>query len=74
MIKKWCYEQLDILKEYKHSKEELEFKTVQDRLTKSLETYEKELEASREYLARRNEINLARKMRTAERERSKKNC
>lgn len=73
MLKQWCYAQLELLKDYKHSKEELELKTVQDRLNKSFQTYEKELADSREYLARRNEINLTRKMRRAELERAKKN-
>lgn len=73
MLKQWCYEQLRILNNYKHSKDELDLLYVKDRLEKSYATYEKELAQSREYLARRDEINLARKMRRLELENEKKN-
>jgi CRISPR/Cas system CSM-associated protein Csm5 (group 7 of RAMP superfamily) len=51
------------LQKYKgHTKEELLLQNVSERLNKSLESYNKELEQSIKYLAKKNELRMIRKI------------
>lgn len=63
MITNFCKRAIKELQEYKgQSKEEILMKRVAERLDKSFETYQKELADSTEYLLRRKEINVLRKL------------
>lgn len=58
-----CLSMLSDLQQYKnHSKDELFLKYINERLDKSFKTYEKELQDGLEYLERRNELNVAKKI------------
>lgn len=51
------------LQNYKgHTKEELMLKMVNERLNQSFEVYNKELEQSLRYLAKKNELRMMRKL------------
>lgn len=63
MITNFCTRALKELQQYKgQSKEDILMKRVAERLDKSFETYQKELSDSTEYLLRRKEINVLRKL------------
>ena len=63
MITNFCTRALNELQQYKgQSKEDILMKRVAERLDKSFETYQKELSDSTEYLLRRKEINVLRKL------------
>ena len=63
MITNFCKRAIKELQQYKgQSKEEILMKRVAERLHKSFETYQKELADSTEYLLRRKEINVLRKL------------
>lgn len=63
MITNFCKRAIKELQQYKgQSKEEILMKRVSERLDKSFETYQKELADSTEYLLRRKEINVLRKL------------
>jgi hypothetical protein len=53
---------LDLQKYKGHTKEELLLQNVSERLNKSLESYNKELEQSIKYLAKKNELRMIRKI------------
>lgn len=51
------------LQKYKgHTREELMLQNVSERLSKSLAVYNKELDQSMKYLARKNELRMIRKL------------
>ena len=53
---------LEDLSKYKHSKDYLLYKYVNERLDLSLSSYSKDLAKSAEYLQHRNEVKLMRKI------------
>lgn len=62
-LKSLCLTLIEELQEYKIStKEELFLKYVNERLNKSFESYQEDLRIGLEYLERRKEINVLRKM------------
>lgn len=63
MISSFCKIALKELDKHKNSdKEELFLQHINARLTKSFDTYQEELDRSIEYLKRRNELNVLRKL------------
>ena len=63
MFKSFCYRTLAELSTYKHiDKEEIFLTNVNNRLEKSLSSYEKDLDQCISYLKRRNELNVMRKL------------
>lgn len=63
MIESFCERALDELSKYKHTdKEELFLQHVNNRLNKSFESYQAELQQGLDYLKRRNELNVMRKL------------
>lgn len=63
MITNFCRRTIKELQQYKgQSREDILMKRVTERLDKSFETYQKELSDSTEYLLRRKEINVLRKL------------
>lgn len=63
MITNFCKRNIKELQQYKgQSREDILMKRVTERLDKSFETYQKELSDSTEYLLRRKEINVLRKL------------
>lgn len=63
MITNFCKRTIKELQQYKgQSREDILMKRVTERLDKSFETYQKELSDSTEYLLRRKEINVLRKL------------
>lgn len=63
MIESFCERALDELRKYKHTdKEELFLQHVNTRLNKSFESYQAELQQGLDYLKRRNELNVMRKL------------
>ncbi len=63
MISNFCRMALNELSNYKHSdKEDLLLQHINSRLVKSFNTYEEELDSSIDYLRRRNELNVMKKM------------
>lgn len=63
MIESTIKEMIRDLQKYKgHTKEELLLQNVSERLNKSLESYNKELEQSIKYLAKKNELRMIRKI------------
>lgn len=62
-LEQLCIHLLKDLKEYNHTnKEDLLLKYINERLDKSFETYQEELQTGFEYLKRRNELNVIRKL------------
>ena len=62
-LKYFCEHALSILEEHKgRTKDKILFDAIEDRLDKSFETYNHELEQSLGYLKRRNELNVMRRM------------
>ena len=63
MIYSFCRKSLKEIEMYKgRSREDILMARVEERLDKSFETYQKELSDSTEYLLRRKEINVLRKL------------
>lgn len=63
MIYSFCRKSLKEIEMYKgRSREDILMARVAERLDKSFETYQKELSDSTEYLLRRKEINVLRKL------------
>ena len=63
MISKFCKQALKELSNYKNpDKEDLLLQHINERLTKSFDTYQEELDSSIEYLQRRDELNVVKKM------------
>ena len=58
----WCYSQLNELQKYKTPKNILLENRIKERLDKSYQSYTKELNASLDYLQRRNELNVIKKL------------
>ena len=63
ILKDACMKMLRELSEHKNTdKEDLMLGYVNDRLNASFETYRKELELGLDYLKRKNELNVVRKL------------
>lgn len=63
MISRFCKMALIELALHKNTdREDLLLQHINARLTKSFDTYQEELDTSIEYLKRRNELNVVRKM------------
>lgn len=63
MIEQFCEQALEDLSKHKNTnKEDLFLQYVNERLNKSFESYQEELQQSIEYLQRRNELNVIRKL------------
>ena len=63
MISRFCKHALTELSKHKnYDKEDLLLQHINERLTKSFDTYQKELDTSIDYLQRRNELNVMKKM------------
>ena len=63
MIYRFCENALSELDKHKNTdKEDLLLQHINERLTKSFDTYQKEMDLSIEYLKRRNELNVVRKL------------
>lgn len=63
MIRDFCNRMLNDLSKHKNTdKEDLLLQYVNERLNKSFDTYQKELDQGLEYLKRRNELNVVRKL------------
>ena len=63
MISNFCRTALKELSQHKNTdREDLLLQHINARLTKSFDTYQKEIDTSIEYLKRRNELSVVRKM------------
>ena len=63
MISNFCRTALNELSQHKNTdREDLLLQHINARLTKSFDTYQKEIDTSIEYLERRNELSVVRKM------------
>lgn len=63
MISRFCKTALKELDKHKNSnKEHLLLQHIDERLTKSFNTYQEELDSSVDYLQRRNELNVVKKL------------
>ena len=63
MISDFCRMALKELSQHKNNdREEILLQHINSRLTKSFDTYQKEIDTSIEYLKRKNELNVIRKM------------
>ncbi len=64
MIREFCENALKELSNYKSGdRESIMLERINERLDKSFSTYQEELNQGIEYLKRRNDLNVARKMR-----------
>lgn len=61
-ISTWCKTSIEELQEYKTPKDELLEKYIKLRLDKSYNNYNQELEKCLDYLSRRNELNVTKKL------------
>ena len=72
-ISDFCKSNIKLLQDYKTSKEDLLYETVKVRLNKSFKSYEEELDKSLQYLSRREEIKLAKKINRMSKQNAKSN-
>lgn len=72
-ISDFCKSNLQLLQQYKRPKEDLLQELVKTRLKESFKSYEQELDKGLQYLSRREEIKLAKKINRMNKQNAKSN-
>lgn len=72
-ISDFCKSNIQLLQQYKRPKEDLLQELVKTRLNESFKSYEQELDKGLQYLSRREEIKLAKKINRMNKQNAKSN-
>lgn len=72
-ISDFCKSNVQLLQQYKRPKEDLLQELVKTRLNESFKSYEQELDKGLQYLSRREEIKLAKKINRMNKQNAKSN-